>query len=111
MSPDGTNVITLDIPILSDYDNGIYLAKFSPDEKFIHFIVNGDNLFRYDLKTSQVLQQTHYKSGVSYFDYYHYYEDNPETYSIVILVENEKTSVNSEDFMLLDILFLPHNQY
>ena len=45
MSPDGSNVTILDIPMLLDTDERISLARFSPDGKFIHFVADDGNLF------------------------------------------------------------------
>lgn len=104
MSPDGSNIVTLYIPMLFDTDERIPLAKFSPDGKFIHFIADDGNLFQYDLGTSNVLKLTHYPDGVS-FDYYHYSEEDPSLYSIVVSVYRESYADNSPDggFDLLDI--------
>ena len=62
------------------------------------------SVFRYDFGTSQVLKLTHYPDGVS-FDYYHYSEDDPSLYSIVVSVYRESHADNSPDdgFDLLDI--------
>ena len=104
MSPDGSNVTILDIPMLLDTDERIGLAKFSPDGKFIHFVADDGNLFRYEFGTSQVLKLTHF-TDLAYFDYYHYSEDDPDLYSIVVSVYDETNSKYSPDggFDLLDI--------
>lgn len=105
MSVDGNDITTLDIPVLLNMTEQLSLAKFSPDGKFIHFFAYNDNLFRYDLQTSETLQLTHQDNGIIYFDYYHYLEDDPDKYSIVVSVDSESYSGDSSknDFVLLDI--------
>jgi len=102
MFPDGTNIMTLDIPMLLEFDNRIDPARFSPDGKFIHFNAYDENLYRYDLATSQVLQLTHQEKGIIHFDYYHYSEDDPNKYSIIVSVENDIDN-SGDSFVLLDI--------
>ena len=105
MSVDGNDIATLDIPMLLNIDEQIHLAKFSPDGKFIHFIAGKGNLFRYDLKTSETLQLIHQENGIIYFDYYNYFEEEPDKYSIVVSVNGESYFDDSSknDFVLLDI--------
>lgn len=105
MSVDENDVTQLDIPVLLNMTEQISLAKFSPDGKFIHFSAYNGNLFRYDVYTSETLQLTHQDDGILYFDYYHYLEEDPEKYSIVISVNNESYFGDSSktDFVLLDI--------
>ena len=99
MNPDGSNVTTLPIPALTE-DNSFYDARFSPDGDYIHVYMDNRNLYRFDLKTEETTQLTH-QEEIYDFDYYHYSEDNPELYSIVVSVENKETDY--EDFILLDI--------
>ncbi|WP_420545811.1 hypothetical protein [Nitrosopumilus sp.] len=104
MSTDNFDIVTLDIPMLLETDEQIGLAKFSPDGKFIHFVADDGNLFRYDLGTSETLKLTHFSEWI-HFDYYHYYEKEPEMYSIVISLDRESyyDDPSEQGFILLDI--------
>ena len=105
ISVDGNAITPLDIPVLLNMTEQISLAKFSPDGKFVHFFAYNGGLFRYDLQTSETLQLTHQDNGIIYFDYYHYLEDDPDKYSIVVSVDRKSYSGDSSknDFVLLDI--------
>jgi len=101
MTLDGNDVIILPITNLTD-ENQFYDARFSPDGNYIHVYMDDRNLYRFDLNTEEITQLTH-QGGIYDFDYYHYNEDEPGNYSITVSVENEDTSENSEDSILLDI--------
>jgi predicted secreted protein with PEFG-CTERM motif len=61
-------------------------------------ITDDGNLYRFDLGQMQITQLTSAEE-VYDFDYYHYREDDPTMYSIIVSVDNK----NSENFTLLDI--------
>lgn len=98
--PDGSDLAALPIPDITE-DHLIYDAQFSPDGKSIHMILDDQSLYQLDLQTLEFTQLTSAEK-VEDFDYYHYHEDNSETYSIIVSVLN-KESKDTGDFMLLDI--------
>ena len=98
MTPDGNDVVTLPIANLTD-ENKFFDARFSPDGNHIHAYMDDKNIYRFDLDTKEIMQLTH-QGGIFGFDYYHYDENKPENYSIIISVKNEETLGN---FTLLDI--------
>jgi predicted secreted protein with PEFG-CTERM motif len=98
--PDGSDLTPLIIPDITE-DHRIYDAQFSPDGGSIHMIMDDQNLYRLDLQTQEFTQLT-FAEKVEDFDYYHYHEDKPEIYSIIVSVQN-KESPDPKDFMLLDI--------
>ena len=100
MTPDGNNIVVLPISGLT-YENRFYDARFSPDGN-IHVYMDDRNLYQFERDTKKTSQLTHQKE-IHGFDYYHYDEDRPENYSIIVIVENEDTLENREDYMLLDI--------
>jgi WD40 repeat protein len=104
MSLDNYDVTTLDIPMFLDTDEQIRSAKFSPDGKFIHFVADDGNLFRYDIGTSHVLKLTHHSEEVN-FDYYHYSEDDPNKYSIIVSVDKKShlEDYSENGYILFDI--------
>ncbi|ABX13332.1 PEFG-CTERM sorting domain-containing protein [Nitrosopumilus maritimus] len=104
LSTDDYEITTLNIPTLLETDEKIRAAKFSPDGKYIHFVANEGNLFQYDIETSHVLKLTNFSEWVN-FDYYHYYEEDPEKYSIVISLDRESyyDDPSEQGSILLDI--------
>jgi hypothetical protein len=100
MTPDGNNVAVLPIHNLTD-ENQFYDARFSPDGNYIHVYMDDQNLYRFDLTTTELMQLTH-QGEIYDFDYYHYNEDEFGNYSIIVSVENEDAE-NSDSITLLDI--------
>ncbi len=101
MTSDGNNVVVLPITNLTN-ENQFFDARFSPDGNYIHVYMDNRNIYRFDPNIDEIIQLT-YQGGIYDFDYYHYHEDKPENYSIIVSVENEDTVENREDFTLLDI--------
>ena len=102
MNPDGTSITILPIPTLTE-ENSFHIAKFSPDENYIHILMQNGNLFRFNLNTEETISLTSI-GGINYFDYYHFMDEDPDRYSIVVSVENEKNPLDSYvDYRLLDI--------
>lgn len=100
ITPEGDSLTELSIPDITE-DHQIFDALFSPDGKSIHMILDDRNLYEFDLDSGEVTQLTSAEE-VYDFDYYHYNEDNPERYSIIVSVENKETE-STEDSTLLDI--------
>lgn len=98
MTPDGNDVVTLPITNITD-ENKFFDARFSPDGNHIHAYMDDKNIYRFDLDTKEIMQLTH-QGGILGFDYYHYDEDKPENYSIIVSVKNEEIPGN---FTLFDI--------
>ena len=104
MSLDDYGVTTLDIPMLFDTDEQIRSAKFSPDGKFIHFVADDGNLFRYEFGTSHTLKLTHHSEWIN-FDYYSYSQEDPTKYSIIVSVDKRSYLEDSSEngYILFDI--------
>ena len=100
ITPEGDDLTILSIPDITA-DHQIFDALFSPDGKSIHMILDNRNLYEFDLKSGEITQLTSAEE-VYDFDYYHYSEDNPEKYSIIVSVENQHPK-HSDSYTLLDI--------
>lgn len=100
ITPDGDDLTALSIPDITE-DHQIFDAQFSPNGKSIYMIMDDNNLYQFDLESGNVTQLTSAKE-VYDFDYYHYSEDHPEKYSIIVSVENQD-SKDSDSYTLLDI--------
>ena len=103
LSPDDSEIMTLNIPMLLEIDEKIGLAKFSPDGRYIH-LATDDGLFQYEIETSDYVKLTNFLEWID-FDYYHYQDDDPTEYSIVISIDRETyfDDPSEEGNILLDI--------
>ena len=103
MSPDDSEITTLNIPMLLETDEKIGLAKFSPDGKYIHFVTD-DGLFQYHIETSNAVKLTNFSEWI-HFDYYHYHDEDPSKYSIAVSIDRETyyDDPSEEGNILLDI--------
>ena len=104
LSTDNSEITTLSVPMLLESDERIGLAKFSPDGKYIHFTTENGILFQYNIQTSDVVKLTNFSEWIN-FDYYHYHDDDPSKYSIVISLDRDTYYDNplEEGNILLDI--------
>ncbi|MGD8707151.1 MAG: PEFG-CTERM sorting domain-containing protein [Nitrosopumilaceae archaeon] len=100
ITPEGDDLTTLSIPDITE-DHRIFDAQFSPNGKSVHMILDNRNLYEFDLESGEIIQLTSAEE-VYDFDYYHYREDDPEKYSIIVSVENQDLE-DSDLYALLDI--------